>query len=81
MLFFTGHTSTDKLNSYFSSYSSQTLHNKEDIESDKKNDKAPIISFDRSVFTDENMPIGSSDVCSCLEFFEWLGCVACGIDW
>ncbi|XP_068697129.1 ribonuclease P protein subunit p40-like isoform X1 [Montipora foliosa] len=75
-----GHTSTDKLNSYFSSYSGQTLHNKEDIESDKKNEKAPIISFDRSVFTDENMPIGSSDVCSCLEFFEWLGCVACGID-
>lgn len=76
-----GHTSPDKLNSYFSSYSGQKLRNAEDIQSVAKHQKAPIISFSRSGFTEDNMPADNCDVCSCLAFFEWLGCVACGIDW
>ena len=41
--------------------------------------KAPIISFDRSAYTDDKISTDNCDVCSCMAFFEWLGGVACGI--
>ena len=53
----------------------------EGIQNVPKHKKAPIISFGQSEFTEDNMPVENWDVCSCLEFFEWLGCIACGIDW
>lgn len=76
-----GHGSADKLNSYFRPYNGQKLCNREDIQSVPNHQKVPVISFGKSRFADDDIPLGSCDVCSCLDFFEWLGCVACGIDW
>jgi len=54
----------------------------EDVQSVPAHQKAPVISFDQSEFTDDKVTTEENcDVCSCLSFFEWLGCVACGIDW
>lgn len=43
--------------------------------------KAPNISYDRSSLTEDKMGPENCDVCDCMSFFEWLGCVACGVDW
>lgn len=56
------------------------LHNTEDIKQVQNHQKAPKISFDKSKFTD-NGTSTETDVCDCMSFFEWLSCVACGVDW
>ncbi|XP_067055757.1 ribonuclease P protein subunit p40-like isoform X1 [Acropora muricata] len=74
-----GRTSTDELHSYFSSCSCKRQHNSEDIKNDPTKAKAPIISFDRSACTDDQISTDNFDVCSCMALFDWLGGVACGI--
>lgn len=75
-----GQVSTSKLHSFFSSFGCQMLYNTEDIKQVQNHQKAPKISFDKSKFTD-NGTSTETDVCDCMSFFEWLGCVACGVDW
>lgn len=53
----------------------------EDVQSVPKHQKVPVINYSRSQFTEERLTAENFDVCSCMSFFEWLGCVACGIDW
>ncbi|KAK2553097.1 Ribonuclease P protein subunit p40 [Acropora cervicornis] len=72
-------TSTDELHSYFSSCSCKRQHNSEDIKNGPTKAKAPIISFDRSACTDDQISTDNFDVCSCMALFDWLGGVACGI--
>ncbi|XP_058972910.2 ribonuclease P protein subunit p40-like isoform X1 [Pocillopora verrucosa] len=74
-----GQVSTSKLHSFFSSFGCQMLYNTEDIKQVQNHQKAPKISFDKSKFTD-NGTSTETDVCDCMSFFEWLGCVACGVD-
>lgn len=81
IIFVTGHTSTEKLHAFFSSYNFQKLGNVEDVQSVPKHQKVPVINYSRSQFTEERLTAENFDVCSCMSFFEWLGCVACGIDW
>lgn len=75
-----GQVSTSKLHSFFSSFGCQMLYNTEDIKQVQNHQQAPKISFDKSKFTD-NGTSTETDVCDCMSFFEWLGCVACGVDW
>lgn len=75
-----GQVSTSKLHSFFSSFGCQMLYNTEDIKQVQNHQKAPKISFDKSKFTD-NGTSTETGVCDCMSFFEWLGCVACGVDW
>ncbi|KAL9975721.1 hypothetical protein ACROYT_G012913 [Oculina patagonica] len=75
-----GHSSTSTLHSFFNSYNGQILSNTEDIKSVLNHSKAPSISFDKSSFTEDRMSPENFDVCDCMSFFEWLGCVACEVD-
>ena len=81
IIFVTGCTSTEKLDAFFSSYNFQKLGNVEDVQSVSKHQKVPVINYSGSQFTEERLIEENFDVCSCMSFFEWLGCVACGIDW
>ena len=57
------------------------LCNAEDLKIVPNHRKAPNISFDKSSFTDDSTSLENCDVCDCMSFFEWLGCIACGVDW
>ena len=76
-----GKSSTGTLYSFFNSYNGQILSNEENIECIPNCPKAPQISFDKSSFTEDRMSPENCDVCDCVSFFEWLGCIACGVDW
>ena len=76
-----GQSSTGTLHSFFNSYNGQILSNEENIECIPNCPKAPQISFDKSSFTEDRMSPENCDVCDCMSFFEWLGCIACGVDW
>lgn len=74
-----GQVSTSKLHSFFSSFCGQMLPNTEDMKKVQNHQKAPKISFDKSSFTEDSTST-ENDVCDCMSFFEWLGCVTCGVD-
>ena len=76
-----GQLSTETLHSFFNSYNGQILSNEENIECIPNCPKAPQIHFDKSSFTEDRMSPENCDVCDCMSFFEWLGCIACGVDW
>lgn len=57
------------------------VHNEVNTQRAPNYKKAPNISYDRSSLTEDKMGPENCDVCDCMSFFEWLGCVACGVDW
>ncbi|XP_020623915.1 ribonuclease P protein subunit p40-like [Orbicella faveolata] len=75
-----GQSSTGTLHSFLYSYNGQMLSNEENVECIPNCPKAPQISFEKSSFTEDRTSPENCDVCDCMSFFEWLGCIACGVD-
>ena len=73
-----GSDGSKKVHSFFEKYDCQIYNNTMDVHLFPKL-KAPKIDFTAGVSEDKNTIFTES--CDAEAFLDWLGCIACGVDW